>query len=397
MAGDEVMIICPETPFYAEAGGQAGDQGELVGPQGRAQVLNTVPIAQGRTAHQARVTEGSLGTGEAVELKVTEGRRQKIADNHTATHLLQATLRQVLGEHVKQSGSLVDPERLRFDFTHFSPLTGPEIMAVETMVNEEIRANRQVTTAMLSRAEAQQSGAMALFGEKYGDTVRVVSAGDFSKELCGGTHVGATGEIGLMKIIAETGIAAGVRRIEAVTGPAAFQRLQDHEQLLSTLADRLRCGPEELTVRVEKLLARQKELEREVGRLTAKLSTTDLDAQMAGAKTVDNIRIVTLQVPLDSAKTLREVGDRVRDKLGSGAAILGGVLEDKVALLAIVSKDLVGRLHAGNIIKEVATLVDGSGGGRPDMAQAGGTRPDKLAHALAQAAVIIEKQIAATA
>jgi len=209
--------------------------------------------------------------------------------------------------------------------------------------------------------------------------------------------VGATGEIGLMKIIAETGIAAGVRRIEAVTGPAAFQRLQDHEQLLSTLADRLRCGPEELTVRVEKLLARQKELEREVGRLTAKLSTTDLDAQMAGAKTVDNIRIVTLQVPLDSAKTLREVGDRVRDKLGSGAAILGGVLEDKVALLAIVSKDLVGRLHAGNIIKEVATLVDGSGGGRPDMAQAGGTRPDKLAHALAQAAVIIEKQIAATA
>ena len=395
--GDEVMVVCPETPFYAESGGQAGDQGELVGANGHAQVLNTLTIAAGLTAHQVQITSGSLDIGEVLELKVTEGRRQKIADNHTATHLLQAALRQVLGEHVKQSGSLVDPERLRFDFTHFSPVTSQELVNIENMVNEEIRANRKMETAMLSRAEAQQSGAMALFGEKYGDTVRVVSAGDFSKELCGGTHVGATGEIGLMKIVTETGIAAGVRRIEAITGPAAFQRLQDHEQLLGALSDQLRCGPEELNGKVEKLLARQKELEREVSRLTAKLSTADLETQLANARSVDNIRIVTMQVHLDSAKTLREVGDRVRDKLGSGAAVLGGVLEDKVALLAIVSKDLTTRLHAGNLIKEVAVLVDGSGGGRPDMAQAGGTSPDKLAHALAQAAVIIEKQINATA
>ena len=389
--GSRLAVICPETPFYAEAGGQAGDQGEIVGPQGRARVVNTITIAEGLAIHQAEVVAGQLTTGESVELKVAEGRRQQIAGNHTATHLLQAALRQVLGDHVKQSGSLVEPERLRFDFTHFSPLTPEQLREVEGIVNDEIRVNTALHTAVLSRDEAIKGGATALFGEKYADTVRVVTVGDFSKELCGGTHVGATGEIGLFKILTETGIAAGVRRIEAVTGSAAFARFQRLEAQLAELAGQLKTVPEELPVRLEKLMGRVKELERQVGQLTAKSATADLDSVIAKAVLVNEVRVVALEIPIDSAKTMREVGDRVRDKLGSGIAVLGGVFEGKVSLLAIVSKDLTKRYHAGNLVKAVAALVGGSGGGRPDMAQAGGTETGKLAAALAAVPGIIEK------
>jgi len=387
--GEQISLACPETPFYAESGGQSGDRGMIIGPQGKAKVVNTVSIGEGLILHQAEVLEGSLGLGETVELKVAQGKRRNTAGNHTATHLLQAALREVLGEHVKQSGSLVNPERLRFDFTHFSPLSREELGKVENIVNEAIRANAPVATAVLDREEAIQGGATALFGEKYEEKVRVVSVGEISKELCGGTHVAASGEIGLFKIVGESGIAAGVRRIEAMTGPAALARFQQLETQLANLAGKLKTGPEELAARLEKMLARQKELEREVSRLTAELSVNDLDGMLGKAREIAGVKVVIAPIAMDSAKTMREVGDRVRDGLGSGVAVLGGVFDGKVSLLVMVSKDLTGRFHAGQIVKEIAAIVGGSGGGRPDMAQAGGSMADKLPEALEKAGGII--------
>ncbi|MGV1100426.1 alanine--tRNA ligase [Thiovibrio sp. JS02] len=390
--GEKVSVVCPETPFYAESGGQVGDRGMVIGPHGKARVENTVAVGDGLILHQAEIVEGSLGLGEKVELKVAEGKRQRTANNHTATHLLQAALRRVLGEHVKQSGSQVSPERLRFDFTHFSPLSREELAKVEKIVNDEIRANARVATAVLDREEAIKGGATALFGEKYEASVRVVSVGEFSKELCGGTHVGASGEIGLFKIISEGGVAAGVRRIEALTGPAAMERFQQLEAQLAALAAKLKTTPDELGARLEKILARQKELEREVSRLAADLSVNDLDSMLAGAEDVCGVKVIAAGIVIDSPKTMREVGDKVREKMGSGIAVLGGEFQGKVSLLAIVSKDLEKRFPAGRIVKEVAALVGGSGGGRPDMAQAGGTMIDKLPEALKAVPGIVAAQ-----
>ena len=390
--GERVSFFCPETPFYAEAGGQIGDQGEIIGPKGSARVLDTVIVADGVILHEAEVTRGSLSLGEHVELKVMEGRRQRIACNHSATHILHAAMKSVLGDHVKQSGSLVTPERLRFDFTHFSPITPEELSKIEKLANEEIRANTPLNTEMLERTEAIKMGAVALFGEKYGETVRVVTIGNFSKELCGGTHVRATGEIGLLKITAETGIAAGVRRIEAVTGPEAFSIFQTQEKRLAKLASLLKVPAENLETKIEKLLGANKDLEKEVSRLTAKLSLSDIDNIIKNAKSVGGTKVVVSRVVLDSPKTLREMGDKIRDKLGSGIVVLGGEYQGKAALLAMVSKDLTGTYRAGNIIKEVAALVGGKGGGRPDMAQAGGPNPDKLNDALSAVYGIIESQ-----
>jgi alanyl-tRNA synthetase len=380
--GERVSVFCPETPFYAEAGGQIGDQGEIVGPNGRAKVMDTIIVADGVILHDAEVTEGSLLLGEQVELKVTEGRRQRIACNHSATHILHAAMRSVLGDHVKQSGSLVTPERLRFDFTHFTPITQEELDTIEKIANEEIRANTPLDTAMLDKEEAIKTGAVALFGEKYGDKVRVVSIGNFSRELCGGTHVRATGEIGLVKITAETGIAAGVRRIEAVTGPEAFNIFQGREKQLAKLANLLKVPAENLDTKVEKLLRLNKDLEKEVSRLTAKLTLNDIDGIINRAKMVGDTKVVVSRVVLDSPKTLREMGDKIRDKLGRGIVVLGGEYQGKAALLTMVSKNLTDRYKAGNIISEIAGLVGGKGGGRPDMAQAGGPNPDKLNEAL---------------
>ena len=305
-------------------------------------------------------------------------------------------MREVLGEHVKQAGSLVNPQRLRFDFTHFSPLSREELARVEKIVNEGIRGNAQVSTAVLDREEAIKGGATALFGEKYEASVRVVSVGEISKELCGGTHVGGTGEIGLFKILTESGIAAGVRRIEAVTGPGAMERFQQIEGQLGMLAAKLKTTPEDLAGKLEKILARQKELEREVSRLTADLSVNDLDAMLGNGQEIGGVKVVVAQIAMDSPKTMREVGDKVRDKLGSGIAVLGGVFEGKVSLLVMVTKDLNTRFHAGQIVKEVATMVGGSGGGRADMAQAGGTMADKLPEALQAVPGIIVGQGAET-
>lgn len=392
--GDNVMLVAQETPFYAESGGQIGDVGVIAGSSGKADIVNTVLAGDGIILHQAIIRDGSLKRGNSVDMQVTEGRRQAIACNHTATHILQAALKQVLGDHVKQSGSLVEPERLRFDFTHFSPLSAEEIHRIEEIANNAIRANTSLCIENLTKEAAIKSGATALFGEKYGDTVRVVTIEGFSKELCGGTHVRATGEIGLLKIISESGIAAGVRRIEAVSGREAFRRYQLAEVKLHEIAGLLRCSADESMDRIERLQARVKELEKDVGNLNARLSLANLDAVIESAKMVKNVKVVSAQIPLDSAKTMREVGDHLRDKMGSGVAVLGGILNGKVSLLVIVSKDLIATIKAGNIIKDVAQIVGGGGGGRPDMAQAGGSMPDKLPEALHAIYGIVEKHLA---
>ena len=389
---DHVMIACPETVFYAESGGQIGDKGEIKSSSGRAVVEDAVSAAGGLVLHRAVVSQGSISCGDDVELIVAEPHRKSIERNHTGTHLLQAALRSVLGEHVKQSGSLVGPDRLRFDFTHFSPLSTDEIRRIENIINKKILENIPVETELLGREEAIKGGATALFGEKYDKSVRVVSLGSYSRELCGGTHVRNSGEIGLLKILNETGIAAGIRRIEAITGQSAFSRFQNTVNTLYGLADTLKISPDDIVPRIEKLLARQKELEKEVHRLTARLSLADLDQMIEKGREVEGIKVVTSRVLLDSPRTLREMGDRVRDKLGAGIAVLGGEFQGKVALLAIVGKDLTKRFHAGNIVKEVAAKVGGRGGGRPDMAQAGGTMVDKLPEALDSVPEIIARQ-----
>jgi len=388
-AGERVLLVFTETPFYAESGGQIGDQGEVRGHAGAANVVDTVQLGAGVILHKAEISEGMLSVGEQVELRVHEGRRQQIANNHTATHLLQAALREILGEHVKQSGSLVEPERLRFDFTHFSALTPEEIARVEDWVNNEIRANTKMTTVELALEEARRQGATALFGEKYGDRVRMVSIGDISKELCGGTHVGATGEIGLFKVLGEAGIAAGIRRIEAVTGGQALSYLRGREEILQQVAAVFKTSPEDIAAKAEKLMERQRDLERELSRLNARLSLADLGRLIEEAKTVNDIRVITVPVVLDSPKTLREVGDRVRDRMGSAIAVLAGEFEGKAALLVLVSKDLTDKYNAGRIIGELAPIVGGRGGGRADMAQAGGPAAEKVAMVLEAAPEII--------
>ncbi len=388
-AGDTVAIVCPVTPFYAESGGQAGDTGEIATPSGVADVVDTVKVGN-FFVHKAMVREGVLTVGDGVTLDVDVDRRKATSCNHTATHLLQAALVQVLGDHVKQSGSLVSKDRLRFDFTNFAPLTVAEIGQVETIVNDQIRANSAIVTDLLSKDEAIAAGATALFGEKYGEEVRVVSVADYSKELCGGTHVGATGEIGLIKILSETGIAAGVRRIEAISGAGALAKFQADEAQLASLAEMVKSSPSDLAEKLEKLLSRQKQLEKEVGELNAQLSLSGLDSIIDSGTSVHGVNVIAAAIPLDSAKTMREVGDKVRDKMGTGIAVLGGELKGKVSLLAIVSKDLIKQYQAGNIIKEVAAIVGGGGGGRPDMAQAGGTMVDKLPEALKAVAGIVE-------
>lgn len=391
--GEKLSIFCPETPFYAESGGQFGDQGEILAAGGQAQVMDTITVGDGLILHEVEVVSGSLSVGDKVEMRVAEGRRQKIANNHTATHILHAALRKVLGSHVKQSGSLVTPDRLRFDFTHFSPLTEAEISQIELIANREIRLNTPVCTEILTREEAIESGATALFGEKYAEKVRVVAIDVFSKELCGGTHVNRTGEIGLLKISSETGIAAGVRRIEAVTGERAFTNFQQLTREIGAICSLLKSTPDDTYDKINALLARQKDLEKELGRLTAKLTLADLETMIGDAQTINGIKVVIAEVPINSAKTLREVGDRIRDKLVSGVVVLGGVSNQKASLITIVTKDLTQKLQAGNIIREIAAIVGGKGGGRPDMAQAGGSMADRLPEALASVTAIIKKQM----
>jgi len=380
--GEAGRLFVLTTPFYAESGGQAGDVGLVRWSGGQAQVLGTATGADGIILHHVRVDEGDLHLGQEIEMAVAMEQRHDTAANHTATHLLQAAMREILGDHIKQAGSLVTAERLRFDFTHFTPLSPEEIRAVEQRVNDKIRSNMPIETQLLARDTAIEMGATALFGEKYGDQVRVVSAGDFSRELCGGTHVEATGSIGLFKIVTEGGIAAGVRRIEALTGRAAFAHVQAMAAREQELSHALNVKPDGIFDKFKSLIATQKQLEKQVAEFATKLAVTDLDHLLQTAVEVQGIKVVAARIVLDSPQTLREVGDRLRDGLGSGVAVLGGVIAEKVVLLAIVSKDLTDRISAGVLVGRIAAMVGGKGGGRPDMAQAGGPMTDKLNEAI---------------
>lgn len=382
-AGESGRLFVSTTPFYAEAGGQIGDCGEVSWPEGRAQVTGTSVEGDHIILHKIEVEQGELAVGTEVVLSVAEDRRQAIAAHHSATHLLQAALRNVLGDHVKQAGSLVEPDRLRFDFTHFSPLSLAEIEAIEHQINQKIRRNSPVATEILTKEDAMRGGATALFGEKYEDQVRVVSMADFSKELCGGTHVGATGEIGAFKIQSEGGIASGVRRIEALAGSAAFAEMQALARRERLLGGLLNAGSaDEIIGKVESLIKNLKSMEKKVADLSRQLAGSDLDALFDNAVDIDGVKVVGAEIPLDSPKTLREVGDKVRENLGSGVAVLGGAINGKAALLAIVSNDLTARIKAGELVNVIAKIVGGKGGGRADMAQAGGPMVDKLREAV---------------
>ncbi|MEF3168621.1 MAG: alanine--tRNA ligase [Deltaproteobacteria bacterium] len=386
-------LVASRTPFYPESGGQVGDTGEIVSFGGRAVVHDTIKRGD-LIVHIVEVVEGELRAGEEAELRVLEGRRLDTARNHTATHLLHAALREVLGDHVKQAGSSVGPQRLRFDFTHLSALSPEEIHRVEEIVNRGIRANRPVVTEVLSRDEAMKKGAIALFGEKYGERVRVVSIPGLSMELCGGTHMRQTGGIGLFRILAESGIQAGVRRIEAVTGRVALEALHAQDREWADLAAGLKCPRSEVVHRVARLRERVKELEKELEKALTRTARFDIEAAVTSARLVRGIRVVASTFDASDPKTLRETADRVRDRLGTGIAVLGAAGDGKALLVASVSKDLVSRIHAGELMKRLARIVGGSGGGRPDFAQAGGPEGGKLAEAMDCVPAVIEEILA---
>jgi len=381
-SGETGRVFVYETPCYAEAGGQVGDIGGITWQDGGALVESTTSGGDGLILHAVRISEGVLADDTEVVLAVDKQKRKATAVHHSATHLMQAALITVLGDHVKQAGSLVGPERLRFDFTHFSPVSEKEIVEIELLVNEMIRENCRVTTRIVDREEAIKEGATALFGEKYEDSVRVVSMSDFSMELCGGTHVDSSGDIGVFKILSESGIAAGVRRIEALAGGAAFTDIQAAYQREKEVASVLNVAGGEIFTKLQTLLKNQKTLEKQVADLSTRLAGSDLTTMMGNAVTVEGITVIAAEIPLDSPKTLREVGDKVRSDMGSGVAVLGGSIKGKAALLAIVSNDLTARVKAGELIGRIAKIVGGKGGGRPDMAQAGGPMVDKLDEAV---------------
>jgi len=391
-AGDAVEVVTDKTPFYGESGGQVGDTGVIAGENGlEIRVEDTVKDPTGLTIHKGKVLAGTIKTTDPVTLKVDRKSRGATALNHTATHILHYALRKVLGDHVKQAGSLVAPDRFRFDFTHFSQPTTEELYRIERIVNERVRLNVPVEIAEMDAEEAFQSGATALFEEKYGDRVRVISLGDFSKELCGGTHTRATGDIGLFRIVGETSIAAGVRRIEALTGEKAYDYTQENDRILHAAAGKLREKPQALEERLDKLLTRQKSLEKEVDALKAKMATmTTADGGDDIKKTVGGVSVLIKKVNVDKPAALRDLADKFKQKVGSGVVVLGAEAGEKVLLIAVVTDDLTDRFHAGNIVKEVAAVVGGGGGGRPDMAQAGGARPEKLDEALEKAYSVVE-------
>jgi alanyl-tRNA synthetase len=382
-AGQSGQVILDQTPFYAESGGQVGDRGQLVTASSCFEVEDTRKQGGAVFVHVGTVTEGVLRRGDHVTARVDSARRQATVLNHSGTHLLHAALREVLGDHVQQKGSLVGPERLRFDFSHYEPVTPEQLQAIETLVNEQIRANARAETRLMSMDEAMESGAMALFGEKYGNEVRVLSIGDFSVELCGGTHVAHAGDIGLLRITSETGIASGVRRIEAVTGARALQWVRDNEQRLARVAELVKGNREDVDERVGQLLEKSRQMEKELQQLKGKLASsqgTDLAAQ---AVEIDGIKVLAARMDGADNKVLRETLDQLKNKLASAAVVLAAVDGEKISLVAGVTKDQTGRVKAGELVNMVATQVGGKGGGRPDMAQAGGNDPAALDDALA--------------
>ncbi|HHU76635.1 MAG TPA: alanine--tRNA ligase [Firmicutes bacterium] len=390
----EICLLLDKTPFYAEKGGQVGDTGFGETPRSKVSIKNTLPgPSEGQILHIAGIKNGTIATGDRIRAKVDEKRRKDIARNHTATHLLQQALKDLLGDHVSQAGSLVTPDRLRFDFTHYSGLTGDEIAEIEKNVNEAILRDMLVETTLTDVNQAMEMGAIALFDEKYGETVRVVQIEDYSRELCGGTHVSQTGEIGLFKIISEGSVGSGVRRIEALTGREAYQHLSSRDKLLQELADLLKTTPEKSKERLQDLLESQRELQRKIKQMQQAMTGMDVDNLLQKIDNSLGIPVLSAQVEAENMETLREYLDHIRGKLPSGIIFLGTVSGGKVLLAAAITKDLNKEgLHAGKLVGEIAKLTGGGGGGRPDLAQAGGKDPDKLPHALSQVLPIIKKQ-----
>jgi alanyl-tRNA synthetase len=391
-AGDTIELVTAKTPCYGEAGGQVGDRGRITGPGFEMGVTDTVKDANDIIIHKGKILKGDLSPGQTVTLTVDEESRSATEKNHTATHILHAVLREVLGDHVKQSGSLVAPDRLRFDFTHFSALDEDTLRRIEVLVNERIQQNVPLEVAEMDAEEAFHSGATALFEEKYGDRVRVVALEDFSKELCGGTHAERTGDIGLFKIISEGSVAAGVRRIEALTGNAAVSHVQEISHTLNVLAQMLKTKPDHLTERLKKTLTQIKTLEKDLAAAKGKRAAQTSDQLLSQARTVDGVSVLAQEVSADSPAALRELADHLKAKMKSGILVLGSRTEDKVMLITLVTKDHLEQYHAGNIVKQVAGMVGGGGGGRPDMAQAGGSKPEKLPEALASVYDIVSQK-----
>ena len=392
-AGEEGQIVLDRTPFYAESGGQVGDQGALVAPGVQFAVADTQKIG-GAFAHIGTLVAGELKVGDTVEAKVDAARRRATMLNHTATHLLHAALRKVLGTHVTQKGSLVAPDRLRFDFSHYAAVTPVELREIERLVNDEIRANAAAETKLMPYEAAVASGAMALFGEKYDDEVRVLRIGEFSTELCGGTHVSRAGDIGLFKITSESGVAAGIRRIEAVTGHGALDWVAQTDQVLRDLAALVKGGREDVEEKVRQLIDRSRRLEKEITGLKQKLTSGQSRDLSSTAMDIGGIKVVATRVDGADAATLRNALDQLKDKLKSAAIVLASVQEgDKVVVIAGVTSDQTSRIKAGELVNVVAQKIGGRGGGRPDMAQAGGNDPSKLDEALAAVVPWIETNL----
>ena len=380
--GEQGVVVLDDTPFYAESGGQVGDSGELKSVHGILAVEDTQKIQATVFGHHGVVTTGKLAVNDAVNARVNIAARRATERNHSVTHLMHKALHEVLGEHVQQKGSLVDPDKTRFDFVQNQPMTAGEIRRVEALVNAEILANVATQARVMSIVEAQQTGARMLFGEKYGDEVRVLDIGS-SREFCGGTHVARTGDIGLIKIVSESGVAAGVRRIEAVTGEGALARIQQQEQQLQQVADTVKTQPSEAAARIVQILDNVKSLEKELAALKLRWAEAQGDELLMRAQEVGGLQVLAAELPGADAAILRETLDRLKDKLHSAAIVLASVTDGKVTLIAGVTKDQTARVKAGELVNFVALQVGGKGGGRPDMAQAGGTQPEHLAAALA--------------
>ncbi|KUJ71785.1 alanine--tRNA ligase [Thiomicrospira sp. WB1] len=390
--GQQGIVVLDRTPFYAESGGQVGDCGSLT--EGMHSFHVNQCFKQGQTwLHLGEATAGKLEVGQSVEARIDVAARRASERNHSATHLLHAALRTILGTHVAQKGSLVVPDRLRFDFSHSEPIAPEQLLQIEKLVNDHIMNNRRVVTEEMDIEAAKAKGAMALFGEKYGDVVRVVDMGEFSIELCGGTHVCATGEIGPFRIVGETGIASGVRRIEAVTGQAAWDAIYRNDETLLRAAQHLKTDPETLATKAEQLVSEQKELEKQLRQLQAKLASSQGDDLASQAQEIDGIKVLAAQLEGADTNTLRDTLDKLKDKLAPAAVVLAAVNNDKVTLVAGVSKEATDRIQAGPLVNHVAQQVGGKGGGRPDMAQAGGKDPAALPGALASVSDWVKTQL----
>jgi alanyl-tRNA synthetase len=390
--GDEVEIVLDVTPFYAEGGGQVGDRGVLMGQDGQVEIKETTRPVPTLILHKGTVTKGRIREGEQLRMTVNATTRLDAQRNHTATHLLHAALRDLLGPHVKQYGSLVGPNRLRFDFAHFRPLSSRDADEIETVVNNEVRKNERVATEVMSIQDAVAKGALAFFGDKYGEQVRVVTVESFSKELCGGTHCQHTGEIGLFRIVSETGVAAGVRRIEAQTGSGAFALMKKLEADIRELSDLLKVGQSELVSKTRKVMEQLKDKERALEGLQLKMAAGSMVPSKA--KTIAGVQVHVQRTDGLDVNGMRALADQLRDKLKSGVVALGAATDDgKVSLLVVVTKDLIGKLNAGVLIKEMAAEVGGTGGGRPEMAQAGGKDPAKLDIALEKVFGLVERML----